>query len=157
MVIEYIRHSMHRAAMLSLALLVSSSVDASTFRDPATGLAIDIAVPGAAVCFLRPESLRRDGGDCKGLNLGATGALEASVSLFAFVRFPDWWFSITGYPYPKLAGPMTRQAAREVIKGWVENGAGRSRTERPASFCAGAAEAFSGARKKTARFQLHPG
>jgi hypothetical protein len=105
---------------LGLALLVQPSASATTFHDEATGLSVDISVPGAAVCFARPKSLRGDFPACGGLDREALAELPPSVSLYALVRFPDWSFFISGTRGPPtLHAPMSRANARDVLKWWT--------------------------------------
>jgi hypothetical protein len=90
------------AASLRLLALLSTSAGATTFHDPVTQFAIDLAFPGASVCIARPESLRGDGQECKGVDFAAVGAVDAKASLFVVVRFTDWWFTEAEGP------PLTR-------------------------------------------------
>jgi hypothetical protein len=115
---------MRLAEFLGLALLLSTPASASVFRDSASGLSLRLDVPGASICYGRPESLRGEREECRGLDLGSVPGLDPAVFMFAFVRFEEWGFVLNaarapGSPHP---GPISRLEARGFIQGWVKRG-----------------------------------
>jgi hypothetical protein len=60
---------MRRVSLLSLALLLPASANATAFHDEATGLTLYLTVPGATLCFIKPAPLRQDRPECKDIDM----------------------------------------------------------------------------------------
>ena len=113
-----------RGISFSRPLFLSAPASATVFRDSASGLSLQLAVPGATVCYGRPESLRGDGSECRGLDLRSVQSLDPALSLLAVVRIEDWAFVVNAGQDPAalLPGSISRPEARGYIQGWVKNG-----------------------------------
>jgi hypothetical protein len=111
---------MRLAEFLGLGLFLSAPASATVFRDSASGLSLHLNVPGATICFERPESLRGDGSECRGLDLHSLQGVEPAVFLLAFVRLEDWGFKMSAMRDPRVPGAISRLDARAVIKGFVQ-------------------------------------
>ncbi|HEY1334691.1 MAG TPA: hypothetical protein VGF31_10580 [Myxococcaceae bacterium] len=110
----------------ALALSASSPAVAGSlaFNDPDTGLRIDAPMGKAAVCFLKPVELGSPEG-CEGLDVGAIATrVPARASFLTLIRQEDWTFSIALMNQPKPAGRMSREQAREYIRGAKHAAAG---------------------------------
>ncbi len=107
-------------SLAALALAAASPARAAVFHDPATGFALELAVPGAAVCFARPKALT-DATACKGIDVAAFDeGLAAPNRLYAFVRFPDWVYLVSGTFQPRSSrGLMLRRNVPDFVRGIV--------------------------------------